>query len=129
MRILILTLFFPLLCFSQEGKQKVIYKYKQYEKFDLVLFGGLFDYLTDKQIKFVLNNSYQHLSNGGEIMFTNIAKNNPFKNWIEICGNWELTERSNVQNLEICKTAGIPEHKINQYRDLTNLTNIVEIRK
>jgi len=99
------------------------------EEYDLILFGGIFDYLTDKQIKFVLSNSYNNLKTKGKIIFTNINCNNPFASWIEYLGNWKLIERSQTKNLEICQNSNIPQNNISQYMDDTNLTNIVEIKK
>ena len=103
--------------------------HKKHDVFSLILFGGLFDYLSDKQIAFSLKASYDQLQKGGKILFTNIALNNPFKDWIEICGNWELIERSEQDNLNLCEMAGVPLEKVSQYRDYTGLTNIVEIVK
>lgn len=99
------------------------------KQFDLILFGGLFDYLSDKQIKFLLMNSYNLLKPNGKIVFTNIALKNPYKPWIEICANWELIERTSKCNYSICREAGIPEANIFQYKEDTGLTNIVEIIK
>jgi len=49
------------------------------EQFDLVLFGGVFDYLTDKQIKFILSNLYEScLRMDSKIIFTNINTGNPY---------------------------------------------------
>ncbi len=102
---------------------------KNYDKIDLILFGGLFDYLSNKQISFSLKNAYEHLKKGGKILFTNIGVNNPYKLWIELCANWELIERSVEMNLNICLDAGIPSRNIRQYQDYSGLTNIVEIIK
>lgn len=98
------------------------------EKFDLVLFGGLFDYLTDKQISFVLKQANCHLNPNGKILFTNIAPNNPYKAWIETISNWELKDRSHTQNIGICEKSGISINDIKCYKDVTRLTNIVEVK-
>lgn len=103
--------------------------HKNYDSFSLILFGGLFDYLTDKQIVFSLKASYSQMRKGGKILFTNIALNNPFGHWIEICGNWHLIERSERHNIKLCEMAGIEAKKVKQYKDYSGLTNIVEIVK
>jgi len=99
------------------------------EQYDLVLFGGIFDYLSDKQISFVLKNIYNNTKEKGKILFTNIASNNPFKLWIEGIADWELIERKQEQNINICKLSSIPIQEIIQYKDGTGLTNIIEIVK
>jgi len=102
---------------------------REIEAYDLILFGGIFDYLTDKQIKFILTNSYKNLKRGGKLMFTNININNPYKYYMEYWGDWELIERSQQQNKQMCLDAGIPQETIYQYLEETGLTNIVEVKK
>lgn len=99
-------------------------------KFDLVMFGGVFDYLSDKQIKFVLSNIYsKHLKNEGRIIWTNIAKGNPYRCWIEYCANWTLIERTEEKCCLLSLQSGIDKKEISIKRDFTNLTYLVDINK
>jgi hypothetical protein len=63
--------------------------------FDLVLAGGLFDYLPDRQAEFLARTIVdQLLKPHGAFFFTNIAQGNPFRYWIDFLANWTLIERS-----------------------------------
>jgi extracellular factor (EF) 3-hydroxypalmitic acid methyl ester biosynthesis protein len=62
--------------------------------FDLVLAGGLFDYLQDSTIVLLGRIAHRKLAEGGVFFFTNIAADNPFRPWIEYFGDWTLIERA-----------------------------------
>ena len=93
-------------------------------KIDLVYAGGLFDYLPSKTIGFVIKQIKEHISDDGTLFFTNIKKVNPYRNLIEIMGNWHLIERDKDEILEICNFIGFEKIKIEQ--DPTKLTWLVE---
>lgn len=93
-------------------------------KIDLVYAGGLFDYLNCKTIKFLMNKiSSDYLKEDGTFFFTNIAKNNPYKNWIEVLGNWQLIERTYDDIEDICKSLNFKFYNIT--KDPTELTWLV----
>ena len=103
------------------------YKYK---KFNLILFGGVFDYLQDKAIILLLNHMYATmLDENGKIIFTNINQNNPFRYWMEYLASWKLIERSQEDCISICKKASIPENNVRIYFEETKLALIIEISK
>ncbi len=97
--------------------------------FDLVLCGGLFDYLSDKQIQFLIEKSNAWLLKPRSVFFfTNIAEGNPFKTMIEHFGAWYLKERS-VEDIE--RLVGvIPEHQrqLHVSRDSSGLAYLAELR-
>lgn len=62
--------------------------------FDLVLAGGLFDYLEDSTIVLLMKLAKRKMAEGGVFFFTNIAEGNPYRAWIEYVGDWSLIERS-----------------------------------
>lgn len=98
--------------------------------FDLVLFGGVFDYLPSKAIHRLLARIYaNHLRPGGRLVFTNIRKGNPYRIWIEYCADWTLIERTESECADLCREAGIPSQHIQVSRDQTGLTWIVECTK
>lgn len=99
-------------------------------KFDLVLAGGLFDYLPDRAATVLLRSVYRRLlSEGGTFFFTNIGRGNPFRCLIEYIGDWFLIERSEDDILALCAEAGIPEEEVSQRRDETGLAVLIEITK
>jgi len=104
--------------------------YNSNNKFDLILFGGVFDYLTDKQIKFTLSKCYQNVLNKrGTIFFTNISENNDYKYIIEYFANWKLIERTKDELNNLCLASGIKKEELSIYKENTKLTYIVDIKK
>ena len=99
-------------------------------KFDLIVVGGLFDYLSDKAIVFILKNSLSHLmDSGGKFLFTNIANNNPHRYWMEYLLDWRLIERDEERLFDLIERAGFSIDKVTIKKELTGLTWIVELRK
>jgi extracellular factor (EF) 3-hydroxypalmitic acid methyl ester biosynthesis protein len=108
---------------------KVVKRLEGSEGFDLVIAGGLFDYLKDKTIIFLMTSIYQMLNQGGKFIFTNLAKGNPYRPWIEYVGDWLLIERCEEDFLNICHHIGIAREAINIKREETGLTLIIEVTK
>jgi extracellular factor (EF) 3-hydroxypalmitic acid methyl ester biosynthesis protein len=101
---------------------------KSLPKFDLIVAGGLFDYLEDRVARFVIKGSYSCLRTSGRFFFTNIGKN-PYRPWMEYCGEWFLRERyaATLSNLVI--ESGVPANNIRFSTETTGLTNLIEITK
>ena len=99
------------------------------EKFDLIVIGGVFDYLTDKTIVSVLKKIYnENLNKGGEIFFTNIAKGNPYRVWMEYCFNWELIERTKADVGKLFADACLKNSELKIRKEETGLTYLVNIK-
>lgn len=99
------------------------------EKFDLIVIGGVFDYLTDKTIVSVLKKIYnENLNSGGEIFFTNIAKGNPYRVWMEYCFNWELIERTKEDIEKLFEDSLLDRSELKLKREETGLTYLVNIK-
>lgn len=64
--------------------------------FDLIIIGGVFDYLEDKIIVALINELGGRLREGGKLYFTNIAEGNPYRVCMEYLANWVLIERSHT---------------------------------
>jgi extracellular factor (EF) 3-hydroxypalmitic acid methyl ester biosynthesis protein len=108
---------------------RVLRRVRESGPFDLILAGGLFDYLSDRFIARTLADAWNTLlSPGGRIVFTNIAKGNPFRAWIEYLGDWKLTERSESDIAAICRAAGVPAPP-QLVRDATSLAIVATLRK
>jgi extracellular factor (EF) 3-hydroxypalmitic acid methyl ester biosynthesis protein len=62
--------------------------------FDLVLAGGLFDYLDDRAAAFAIEICRRLLRPRGVLFFTNIATGNPYRPWMEHVASWRLLHRT-----------------------------------
>jgi hypothetical protein len=101
---------------------------REYGPFDLVVAGGLFDYLPDRAATILLRRAFGRLlgANGG-MLFTNIATGNPYRCWIEYIGAWTLIERSEQQIVELLDAAGLAHVPMRLSRDATGLALLVEL--
>jgi extracellular factor (EF) 3-hydroxypalmitic acid methyl ester biosynthesis protein len=109
---------------------RVVKRLQRQERFDLVLAGGLFDYLPKDHAIYVMKNVYDGLlREGGTFFFTNIAENNPYRALIEYFGDWFLIERTEKELLAYCDEAGIAAGNIKITREQTGLAYLVEIRR
>ena len=97
--------------------------------FDLILAGGLFDYLPDRHASYLLEQSYAQLAPGGVLFFTNIAEGNPYRPLIEYVGDWFLIERSRDGVFALADTAGIPRSTLVVERDESGLAWLIETRR
>ena len=74
--------------------------------FDLVLAGGLFDYLPDRAAATLTRTVIERLlAPGGRFFFINICAGNPFRHWIEYLADWTLIERSEAQVATLIEAA------------------------
>ncbi len=97
--------------------------------FNLVLAGGLFDYLPAKLATMVLRYTREHLlTPGGRVFFTNIAEPNLCRVWMEHLVNWELIHRTDNDLRALCLDAGFSEANITVTSDRTAMTFIVTCR-
>lgn len=96
--------------------------------FDIVVCGGLFDYLDDRTIIFLLKELRERaIKVGGSVQFTNIAEENPFRVWMEAIADWRLIHRSEADIRRIVEAAGFDLHGLRITRDGTGLTYLIEI--
>jgi len=97
--------------------------------FDLIVAGGLFDYLPNTAIVVLLRELQDLLTAGGILLFTNIAEDNPWRHLMEYGSNWNLNGRSEDRVLEICRQAGIPRCIVTIKREPTRLTLITTVAR
>lgn len=99
-------------------------------RFDLVLAGGLFDYLSDRHIAFIVGQVYHRLlRNGACFFFTNIAMGNPYRLWITYLADWHLIERGADDIHRVVVGAGVPAGNLLMEKEQTTLTWLVQVRK
>ena len=96
--------------------------------FDLVVAGGLFDYLPDRAATILLRRAFGRLLGAdGGMLFTNIATGNPYRCWIEYMGAWKLIERNEDQIHGLLDAAGLAHVPVRLSRDATGLALLVEL--
>jgi SAM-dependent methyltransferase len=99
------------------------------EKFDLILAGGLFDYLNDDAIvAFIGTSNNELLKPGGRLFFTNITDNDHF-NAIEFLARWKLIKRTKESIFDLCRRANIDTSQVHLEREATGITLLVDVRK
>jgi extracellular factor (EF) 3-hydroxypalmitic acid methyl ester biosynthesis protein len=105
-------------------------KFKAWGQFDLIVAGGLFDYLSDRQIKWLLDKLARCLKVGGRLCFTNVALRNPYREWMEYLARWELLERSEADFLTLIGELSLDISMVASIsRDQTGLTHLVELTR
>ena len=118
-------------CTFVHGKvPRVITRLKSLGKFDLVVAGGLFDYLPNRWIELMVGDIWSCLLNPeGTLFFTNIAIDNPYRPWMEYLADWSLIERSDDDIRRLCRNAGVDDGVVSVTRDATDLTLITKVMK
>ncbi|HWS72643.1 MAG TPA: class I SAM-dependent methyltransferase [Thermoanaerobaculia bacterium] len=117
-------------CRWHEGNALELFRHwRRLPPFDLILAGGLFDYLKDRAATFLLHQAYGQLAEGGVLFFTNIAEGNPYRALISYVGNWFLIERSAEEILRLTDAAQIPRQAVSIRRDETGLAFLIEVRR
>jgi extracellular factor (EF) 3-hydroxypalmitic acid methyl ester biosynthesis protein len=98
--------------------------------YDLVMAGGLFDYLPDAIAVRLLRTAHRdYLAAGGVLYFTNIATGNPYRLWMGLVGDWRLLERTEADIRRLGARAGIADADVGLVRDTTGLAWLVQVRK
>ena len=101
---------------------------KTEQTFDLILIGGLFDYLADATIRRILNIIHQQLLRpGGLCMFTNIAAANPFRPLMHHLIDWPLIERTEADLTNLC--SNLAREALQIERDPTGLTLLATLTR
>jgi len=107
-----------------------IRKFSKYQFFHLILAGGLFDYLTDRQIEWLIPKLVQLLHNDGSFCFTNIAPGNPDRLLMEYLGDWHIIERSEADIHRLVSNIGDSNNiNLSIERDPTGLTLLIKLQK
>lgn len=95
--------------------------------FDLIVAGGLFDYLPDRWTEATLRQVRRMLAAGGRLLFSNIAAGNPFRPWLEYLAEWRLIERQESDVRRLLTAAGLDGSTIHVFRDTTGLALMVDV--
>ncbi len=101
----------------------------QHAPYNLIVAGGLFDYLPDRYACALLRKLSAMLADNGKICFTNTLKPNPWGVLVEYLANWTLIERSEDDFQEMSDAHGLHDLQINMIEDSTSLVGLYEITK
>ncbi|AKJ30037.1 hypothetical protein [Caldimonas brevitalea] len=101
-----------------------------FSPYDLVVAGGLFDYLKDRHATRLIDRTFRHLlREDGVMLFTNIRIGNPYRAWIEYLGDWRLIERQEKDLEELIPEGMRDGIRFEVERDATALTLLARLRK
>lgn len=104
---------------------RVLSRVRPHGPFDLVVAGGLFDYLPDRWAVETLRHARGLLRPRGTLVFSNIVAGNPYRLWIEYLADWFLLERTDGDLLRLLRDAGFDEARTSIRRDGTGLASMV----
>lgn len=96
--------------------------------YDLVYCAGLFDYLSDRICKRLVQIFYDLLAPEGLLVVTNVAPSNPIINLMEYILEWHLVYRNST---ELLKLHPVPDQKVwhRVHADPTGVNVFLEVRK
>jgi len=96
------------------------------ESYDLVYCAGLFDYLSDRVCRMMMEILYALVAPAGLLIATNVTANNPVRNMMEYVGAWNLIHRDACQLASLRPQA---EAECEVTSDSTSLNIFLELRK
>jgi extracellular factor (EF) 3-hydroxypalmitic acid methyl ester biosynthesis protein len=96
------------------------------ESYDLVYCAGLFDYLSDRVCRRMMEILYDLVAPGGLLIVTNVAAHNPVRNIMEYVVAWNLIHRDAVQLAALGPSSG-GEFRVTSEQTSMNL--FLELRK
>ena len=99
------------------------------KKYDLIWSAGLFDYFKGKHFVYLLKKYYEFLKDDGELIIGNFNSENPSRRIMEILGDWFLYHRSEDELKKFAIQAGIPESKIEVFREPLGINLFLRVKK
>ena len=96
--------------------------------YDLVYCAGLFDYLSDRICRRLLEVFYDLVAPGGLLIATNVDLSNPSRNWMEYVLEWHLVYRDKEQFTKIAPDKA-PPGSVDVKADQTGVNIFLEVRK
>jgi extracellular factor (EF) 3-hydroxypalmitic acid methyl ester biosynthesis protein len=96
--------------------------------YDVVYCAGLFDYMSDRICKRLMNLFYEMLAPGGLLIATNVDASKPFRHSMEFLLEWHLICRGEAQ-LAVLKPDKAPPDAFTVTREGTGVNIFIEVRK
>ncbi len=98
------------------------------KQYDFVYCAGLFDYLSDRICKRLMDVFYDLLAPGGLLVATNVDAANPIRNGMEYILDWHLVYR-NAAQLQALAPEAAPPGSFEVRSERTGVNVFVEVRK
>jgi extracellular factor (EF) 3-hydroxypalmitic acid methyl ester biosynthesis protein len=98
------------------------------ETYDLIYCAGLFDYLSDRICKRLMNIFYDLLAPGGLLVATNVDTSNPSRHTMEQVLDWHLIYRNHQQLMALVPDLG-PDGSYCIKADPTGCNVLLEVRR
>jgi SAM-dependent methyltransferase len=99
---------------------RAVRKLARLPAFDVVVAGGLFDYLDDRSATWLLSRLRALVAPGGALCFTNLAPGSPYAGWLDHLAGWTMIYRDEAAVTRLLRAAGAgPEEAIEVSRDPT----------
>jgi extracellular factor (EF) 3-hydroxypalmitic acid methyl ester biosynthesis protein len=98
------------------------------EKYDVVYCAGVFDYMSDRICKRLMNIFYDMLGPGGLLVATNVDSCNPLRNGMEYLLDWHLVQRSKKQ-MKVLIPDLASQDNVQFKSDETGVNLYMEVRK
>jgi extracellular factor (EF) 3-hydroxypalmitic acid methyl ester biosynthesis protein len=96
--------------------------------YDMVYCAGIFDYLSDRICKQLMNIFYDLLEPGGLLVATNVESSNPSRNGMEYLLEWHLIYRTPLQLKSLIPDRA-PARSFTLKTDNTGINVFLEVRK
>jgi extracellular factor (EF) 3-hydroxypalmitic acid methyl ester biosynthesis protein len=96
--------------------------------YDMVYCAGLFDYLSDRICRRLMEVFYDLLAPGGLLVATNVDISNPSRLWMEYVVEWHLVYRNKQQFLRLVPESA-PPGNCSVSSDSTGVNIFLEVRK
>jgi len=96
--------------------------------YDFIYCAGLFDYLSDRICKRLVEIFYSLLAPGGLLVVTNVEAANPSRHMMEYLMEWHLIYRTGAQLQALAPSQAAPE-QCRLEADITGVNVFLEIRK
>ena len=97
-------------------------------RYDFIYCAGLFDYLSDRICKRLMDYFYEMLAPGGLLTATNVDPSNPLRRGMEYLLEWHLVYRNKAQLESLTPSGALPEH-VQSVADNTGVNVFLEVRK
>lgn len=97
-------------------------------QYDMVYCAGLFDYLSDRICRRLLEIFYDMLAPGGLLIATNVHPSNPWQNWMEYLAEWHLVYRNEEQFIKLAPGRA-PAGASSVRAEATGVNIFLEVRK
>ncbi|MEN3940025.1 class I SAM-dependent methyltransferase [Prosthecobacter sp. SYSU 5D2] len=96
--------------------------------YDVVYCAGLFDYLSDRVCRRLLEIFHEMVAPGGLLIATNVHSRNPSRHWMECVMDWHLVYRTDENFLALTPSRAAPGSTLIKAEE-TGVNIFMEIRK